>query len=50
MRRAPGAGPTITVHAYSPPLAHTGQYGEDDDGLLHRTPTPSEDRLFPKGA
>jgi hypothetical protein len=49
MRREPGAGPTVTIHAYSPPLEWTGQYGEQDDGLLHRMPTSSEDHLSPKG-
>ncbi len=49
MRHEPGAGPTVTVHAYSPPLTETGQYGEADDGLLHRVPTSSEEHLAPKG-
>lgn len=49
MRREPGAGPTVTVHAYSPPLERTGQYAEQDDGLLHRTPTSSEEQLVPHG-
>ena len=46
MRPEPGHEPTITVHAYSPPLVNTGQYG---DGLLHRTPGPAQDQLKPKG-
>ncbi|MEW9547443.1 hypothetical protein [Nonomuraea sp. NPDC050783] len=50
MRRDPGAGPTVTVHAYAPPLTRTGQYGEAHDGLLHRVPTSSEAHLSPKGA
>ena len=50
MRGAPGTGPTVTIHAYSPPLTRTGQYGEADDGLLHRMPTSSEAHLSPKGA
>ncbi|MGM1057974.1 hypothetical protein [Saccharothrix sp. Mg75] len=49
VRREPGAGPTVTVHAYSPPLSHTGQYAEHEDGLLHRTPTSSEEQLVPHG-
>lgn len=49
MRRASGAGPTVTIHAYSPPLRQTGQYGEHDDGLLHRTPTDAEEQLKPHG-
>ncbi|MFI8166154.1 cysteine dioxygenase [Streptomyces sp. NPDC085931] len=49
MRREPEAGPTVTIHAYSPPLERTGQYGELADGLLHRVPTSSEEHLSPKG-
>ncbi|WP_156051442.1 cupin domain-containing protein [Allokutzneria albata] len=49
MRKEPGAGPTVTIHAYSPPLSHTGQYGEHDDHRLHRTPTTAEEHLAPKG-
>ena len=49
MRAEPGAGPTVTIHAYSPPLARTGQYGEAHDGLLHRTSTDSRQQLIPHG-
>ncbi len=49
MRPEPGAGPTVTIHAYSPPLRQTGQYGECEDGLLHRTPTAAEEQLKPHG-
>ncbi|MFF7277916.1 hypothetical protein [Streptomyces griseorubiginosus] len=49
MRREPGGGRTVTIHAYSPPLVRTGQYGEQDDQLLHRVPTGSEEHLSPKG-
>lgn len=49
MRREPGSGPTVTIHAYSPPLERAGQYGEQEDGLLHRVPTSSEEHLSPKG-
>ncbi|GGX84991.1 cysteine dioxygenase [Streptomyces minutiscleroticus] len=49
MRKEPGAPPTVTVHAYSPPLTFTGQYGDPGDGLLHRVPTGSEEHLSPKG-
>jgi hypothetical protein len=49
MRPEPGAGPTVTIHAYSPPLTSTGQYGEAHDGLLHRTSTGSEQQLIPHG-
>ncbi|MEU3852319.1 hypothetical protein [Streptomyces sp. NPDC029554] len=48
MRREPGAGPTVTIRAYSPPLERTGQYGEAEDGLLHRVPASSEEHLSPK--
>jgi hypothetical protein len=51
MRPEPGDGePTITVHAYSPPLRHTGQYGRHDDGLLHRVATDATEQLVPHGA
>jgi hypothetical protein len=49
MRRDPGADPTITIHAYSPPLTQTGQYGECEDGLLHRIPTDAVEQLEPHG-
>lgn len=49
MRREPGADPTVTIHAYSSPLERAGQYGEQDDGLLHRVPTSSEEHPSPKG-
>lgn len=45
----PGAGPTVTIHAYSPPLTRTGQYGEAHDGLPHRTSTDSRQQLIPHG-
>jgi hypothetical protein len=32
------------VHAYSPPLTDSGQYAERDEGLLHRYPSPFEER------
>ncbi|WP_334666680.1 cysteine dioxygenase [Streptomyces cyaneofuscatus] len=48
MRREPGSGPTVPIHAYSPPLERAGQYGEQEDGLLHRVPTSSEEHLSPK--
>ncbi|WP_158853238.1 cysteine dioxygenase [Saccharothrix deserti] len=50
MRREPDAGPTVTIHAYSPPLTRTGQYAEHEDGLLHRIPTDAEEQLVPHGA
>jgi hypothetical protein len=49
MRCEPGSGPTVTVHAYSPPLERTGQYAAQDDELLHRIPTDSSEQLKPHG-
>ncbi|MEV7675529.1 hypothetical protein [Streptomyces sp. NPDC088752] len=49
MRREPGSGATVTVHAHSPPLEWVGQYAEPADHLLHRVPTSSEEHLAPKG-
>lgn len=49
MRREHGAGRTVTVHAYSPPLERTGQYTEDDDAL-HRRSAPSQEQLRPRGS
>ncbi|CAL9370164.1 hypothetical protein SUDANB1_00848 [Streptomyces sp. enrichment culture] len=48
MRREPGAGQTVTIHAYWPPLERAGQYGEQENGLLHRVPTSSQEPLSPK--
>jgi hypothetical protein len=50
MRAEPGAGPTVTIHAYSPPLVETGQYGAHDDTLLHRVPSPATEQLRPHGS
>ncbi len=49
MRAESGAGPTVTIHAYSPPLVETGQYGAHDDGRLHRVPSPATEQLEPHG-
>ncbi|MEV7745225.1 hypothetical protein [Streptomyces griseorubiginosus] len=49
MRREPDGGRTVTIHACSPPLVRTGQYGEQDDQLPHRVPMSSEEHLSPKG-
>ncbi len=49
MRPEPGACPTVTIYAYSPPLAQTGQYGHHHDGLLHRMPSPAEEQLKLRG-
>lgn len=49
MRPDADAGPTVTIHAYSPPLTETGQYGEGEDELLHRVQTSSEQQLVPHG-
>jgi hypothetical protein len=49
MRPEPGAGPTVTIHAYSPPLRETGQYAELHDVLLHRVPSDATEQLKPHG-
>ncbi|AVT28332.1 hypothetical protein C6361_01160 [Plantactinospora sp. BC1] len=49
MRREPGAGETVTIHAYSPPLRQAGQYSESEQGQLRRQATPAEGQLAPKG-
>lgn len=48
MRHEPGAGPTVTIHAYSPPLEATGEYTEGDDGELRRLRTPADEELRPR--
>jgi mannose-6-phosphate isomerase-like protein (cupin superfamily) len=40
-----GAGPAVTIHAYSPPLTRTGVYRIAPDGQLHREALPSEIEL-----
>jgi hypothetical protein len=46
----PGADDTVTIHAYSPPLARTGQYSEGNgDGQLRRLETAAADQLSPRG-
>lgn len=40
-----GAGPAVTIHAYSPPLTKTGVYRIAPDGQLHRESLPSEIEL-----
>jgi hypothetical protein len=49
MRAEAGAGPTVTIHAYSPPLVETGQYGAHHDHRLHRVPSPADEQLRPHG-
>jgi len=50
MRREPGAGETVTIHAYSPPLLQTGQYSEvPGEGYLRRHAAPAEEQLIPHG-
>jgi hypothetical protein len=45
MAQEPQAGPTVTIHAYSPPLREEGQLIEGEDGLLHRVPRDPEESL-----
>ena len=40
-----GDGPSVTIHAYSPPLARTGAYRVDSDGELRREPQALQDEL-----
>lgn len=40
-----GAGPAITIHAYSPPLTRTGAYRITSDGQLERIPQSFEEEL-----
>jgi mannose-6-phosphate isomerase-like protein (cupin superfamily) len=40
-----GAGPAVTVHAYSPPLRRMGAYREGADGELERESQPFEQEL-----
>ena len=40
-----GAGPAVTIHAYSPPLRRTGAYAVTPDGILERTALPAEIEL-----
>lgn len=40
--RHAGAGPAVTLHAYSPPLQRVGTYEVGEDGALLRHPRPSD--------
>jgi quercetin dioxygenase-like cupin family protein len=40
-----GDGPAVTIHAYSPPLTHTGAYRIGPDGELEREPLSFEQEL-----
>ncbi len=40
-----GAGPAVTIHAYSPPLTRTGAYRIGPDGELERQSLPFEEEL-----
>lgn len=42
-----GSDPAVTLHVYSPPLAHMGAYVIDDDGLLARHTVASSHELRP---
>ncbi len=43
--RHTGAGPAVTIHAYSPPLTRTGTYTVGPDGQLERVAGSSEREL-----
>lgn len=43
-----GAGPAVTLHAYSPPLTRTGAYRLRADGELQRVSQSYEDELRPQ--
>jgi predicted metal-dependent enzyme (double-stranded beta helix superfamily) len=40
-------GSAVSIHAYSAPLWHLGQYTVDDDGALHRVSVTYADELRP---
>jgi hypothetical protein len=40
---------SISIHAYSPPLARLGQYTIDESGVLHRVPVSYAEELRPLG-
>jgi predicted metal-dependent enzyme (double-stranded beta helix superfamily) len=42
-----GSDPAVTLHVYSPPLAHMGAYVIDEDGLLARHTVASSHELRP---
>lgn len=48
MRWKAGAGLTLTIHAYSPPLRQVWQYEQAESGLLHRTPVRAHLLLKPR--
>ena len=39
------AGPTVSIHAYSPPLRRLGVYSVGDDGALRREPVAASHEL-----
>jgi quercetin dioxygenase-like cupin family protein len=43
--RHAGASPSVTIHAYSPPLRRTGAYEVGPGGVLERTAQPVEQEL-----
>jgi predicted metal-dependent enzyme (double-stranded beta helix superfamily) len=45
-----GAGPAVTVHAYSPPLVRMGSYTVEPTGQLHRHAVSYEQELYLSGA
>jgi predicted metal-dependent enzyme (double-stranded beta helix superfamily) len=44
-----GSGPTVSIHAYSPPLWRMGAYAIEPDGALRRTSISYAEELRPAG-
>ncbi len=42
-----GSVPSVSIHAYSPPLGEVGVYSEDSDGLIERRVQPGDHELTP---
>ncbi len=42
-----GTVPSVSIHAYSPPLAEVGVYNEDADGIIERRVQPGDHELQP---
>ena len=45
-----GGRPSVTLHAYSPPLTRMGAYEEGEGGILLRHAQPAGEELRPVGA
>jgi predicted metal-dependent enzyme (double-stranded beta helix superfamily) len=42
-----GSVPSVSIHAYSPPLGEVGTYSADSDGLIERRVQPGDHELLP---